>query len=226
MRRLVLILALIGCETKEKSPSSSPASESPSPVNPSLGRVTPCGDEVLGEEGIGSLQIGATVESVRQRCKVIRDTTVIAAEGMPARKLSVALSRDTVEAEIVNGRVWRIAIHSPRLRTADALGVGTLISRLRLLREPRGMTGEGKFFVASRDHCGMSFRISNAGPRAQRGDLDREGLFSLPATAVVSEVLIFGCRLSEAPSPGETSWESRESCCGRFALQPVAPGRV
>jgi hypothetical protein len=161
-----------------------------------------CGEEILGEEGIGEIRIGSTVESVRQKCNVLRDTTAIGAEAMPARKLTVALSTDTVEAEIVDGRVWRIAVSSPRLRTADALGVGTSIGRLRQLKNPRGMMGEGQFFVASPDHCGMSFRLSNAGPRAKRGDLDRAGLFRLPETAVVSEVLIFGCKLTSEPSAG------------------------
>lgn len=114
---------------------------------------------------------------------------------MPLRKLTVALARDTVEAEIVNGRVWRLAVHSPRLRTADSLGVGTTLASLLQLRNPRGMTGEGRFYVASPQYCGMSFRLANAGPGAQRGDLDSAGLARLPKSAVVSEVLVFGCHL-------------------------------
>lgn len=203
MRRLILLVALIGCEVrKEPAPASSPissttpsspgATPSASPGATTAGGQSSCGAEVLGEEGIGELRIGATVESVRLKCNVIRDTTTPGAEGMPARKLAVALSRDTVQAEIVDGKVWRIAVHSPRLTTADALGVGTSIGRLRQLKEPHGMTGEGQFFVASAQHCGMSFRLSNAGPRA-RGDMDRAGLFRLSEAAVVSQVLIFGC---------------------------------
>ncbi len=150
---------------------------------------------MLTDEGIGHLRIASTVESVGLTCNIVRDTTAIGAEGMPARKLLVALSRDTVEAEVVSGRVWRIAVASPRLQTADSLGVGTPISRLLRLRKPHGMTGEGAFFVASPDHCGMSFRLANAGPGARRGDLDSTGLSRLPAPTVVSEVLIFGCHL-------------------------------
>jgi hypothetical protein len=198
MRRLILLLALFGCEVKqEPAPDSAPPSVSPSttPATSASGPKFACGAEVLGEEGIGELRIGATVEAVRERCNVVRDTTAPGAEGMPARKLAVALSRDTVEAEIVDGRVWRIAVGSPRLRTADALGVGTSIGRLRQLKEPRGMMGEGQFFVASPQHCGMSFRIANAGPRA-RGGMDQAGLFRLPDTAAVAEILIFGCNLT------------------------------
>ena len=206
MRRLVLLLVLIGCEPKQDAPpassntpgvpSTSPAVPSSQPAGASPGRQTSsCGPEVITDEGIGQLRIGTTVESVRQKCNVVRDTTVMDVEGMPARRLSVALSRDTVEAEIVGGRVWRIAVRSPRLRTADSLGVGTTLARLLQLGNPRGMTGEGKFFLASPDHCGMSFRLANAGPGARRGDLDSAGLARLPRSSAVSEVLVFGCRL-------------------------------
>jgi hypothetical protein len=155
--------------------------------------MSACGDEIVGEEGIGQLRIGTPVESLRQKCNVVRDTTVVGAEGMPARKVAVAFSRDTVEAEIVGGKVWRIAVTSPRLRTRDAISVGTTIGRLRQLKEPRGMMGEGQLFVVSPQHCGMSFRLAGAGPRGQRGDLDRAGLFGLPEMTMVSQILVIGC---------------------------------
>lgn len=199
------MLAVIGCEVKkEQQTSSVPPSAETTAVNPQASPAAPstsvpkpstCGDAVITDEGIGELRIGTTVESVRQKCTVVGDKTGPGAEGMPLRKLTVALARDTVEAEIVNGRVWRLAVHSPRLRTADSLGVGTTLASLLQLRNPRGMTGEGRFYVASPQYCGMSFRLANAGPGAQRGDLDSAGLARLPKSAVVSEVLVFGCHL-------------------------------
>ncbi|HEV7595931.1 MAG TPA: hypothetical protein VGO33_13120 [Gemmatimonadaceae bacterium] len=193
MRRLVLVFALVACEAKKDVPS---ASNSSSPVAGATNApMSACGDEIVGEEGIGQLRIGTPVESLRQKCNVVRDTTVVGAEGMPARKVAVAFSRDTVEAEIVGGKVWRIAVTSPRLRTRDAVGVGTTIGRLRQLKDPRGMMGEGQLFVASPQHCGMSFRLAGAGPRGQSGDLDRAGLFRLPEMTMVSQILVFGCHL-------------------------------
>src|SRR5687767_1046219 len=106
MRRLILLVSLIGCEVKKEpapdSPSTSfgtplPSADAPSDspgVAGASGQRSSCGAEVLGEEGIGELRIGAPVEAVRQKCNVIRDTTAPGAEGMPARKLAVALSRD------------------------------------------------------------------------------------------------------------------------------------
>jgi hypothetical protein len=201
MRRLLLMLVLVGCKAKNETSPASTSSSTSSTASTSIFPTSSCGEEVVTDEGIGQLSIGATVESIKQKCNVVRDTTVIASEGMPARKLAVAFSRDTVEAEIVDGRVWRIAVLSPGLRTATALGVGTLNQRLIMqLKNPHGMMGEGALFVASPEHCGMSFRLAHGGPRAQRGDLDRAGLAGLPVTAVVSEVLIFGCRLGSRQS--------------------------
>ena len=143
MRRLALLVVLIACKAK-KEPL--PVSTSIPPAESSTSRRTSsCGDEIIGDEGIGQLRIGTTVHSIRQKCNVVRDTTVIVGEGMPARKLAVAFSQDTVDAEVVDDRVWRIAVLSPRLKTADSLGVGTTIARLVQLNEPRGMTGEGEF---------------------------------------------------------------------------------
>ena len=190
MRRFVLVLALVGCKAKNETSSASASSSTASTVNTP---ASSCGEEVVTDEGVGQLRIGATVESIRQKCTVVRDTTAIGAEGMPARKVAVAFSRDTLEAEVVNGRVWRIAVLSPRLRTADSLGEGTTIARLLQLKTPRGMTGEGNFFVASPEHCGMSFRLSITGAGARHGDLDSAGLARLPKSVVVPEVLIFGC---------------------------------
>ncbi len=151
MRRLILVLALIGCKSKKEPAAGAPSSSTA--TDRTIYPTSSCGEEVVTDEGIGLLRIGATVESIKQKCKVVRDTTVIAGEGMPARKLAVAFSRDTVEAEIVNDRVWRIAVLSPRLRTAESLGVGTLNVRLiEQLKKPRGMMGEGALFVASPEH--------------------------------------------------------------------------
>lgn len=204
MRRLILVLAVIGCEAKrEQQPVPPPAApettstdvQAPSPAPGSFRPIpSTCGEEIITDEGIGQLRIGTTVESLRQKCNVVHDTTAPGAEGMPARKLAVALSRDTVEAEIVDGRVWRIAVHSPRLRTADSLGVGATRAKLLQLKDPRLMTGEGALFAASSEHCGMSFRLKRTGSDALGRSVERAGLARLPESTVVSEVLIFGCR--------------------------------
>jgi hypothetical protein len=186
---------LFGCKAKNETSSATASASAPSSIK---FPTSSCGEEVITDEGIGELRIGATVESIKQKCKVVRDTTVTGAEGMPARKLAVAFTKDTVEAEIVDDRVWRIAVHSPGIRTASLIGVGTLNQRLQTLKDPRGAMGEGGLFVLTPQYCGMSFRLVNAGPRGMRGDLDKAGLRGLPIETTVSEVLVFGCHLTRA----------------------------
>lgn len=148
-----------------------------------------CGAETVTGQGVAKVRIGATVNALRAECEVVRDTTMLDIEGMPARRVSVALSRDTVVAEIVDGKVWRINVNSPGLRTADSIGVGTSIARLRQLKNPRVLTGEGSFFVVSPDLCGLSLQLRDAGPL--RATL---ALKDVPSTARVSHVLVIGCR--------------------------------
>ena len=151
-----------------------------------------CGGEILTDEGVGKIRIGESVESVRRDCTVVRDTTQLGAEAMPTRMVSVLFPRDTVEAEIVDDKVWRVAIDSPHFSTADSLRVGTPLTRLLQLRTPQGMTGEGALFVMSPDHCGLSFRLSDNGLPVLR-DPSRTELSRLPAGTHVSNILIVGC---------------------------------
>jgi hypothetical protein len=143
---------------------------------------------------VGRVRVGDPIDSLR-KCEIARDTVVPADEGTKARKIFVAFARDTIAAEIVLGRVWRIEVLSPGLRTTDSLGVGTPLGRLLRLKNPRGLTGEGRLFVVSPDHCGLSFQLSTAGPE-HRGDWDRAALAALPESTVVRRVLVVGCPLA------------------------------
>ena len=203
---VVLVLAIVGCEKKKESAGKVMYYDVAGGAGEIVASPFSCGEEVVRDEGLGRLRIGASVDSVATNCRLLRDMMLTESEGMPSRKLVVLFSRDTVEAEIVNNRIWRVSVASPLYRTVDSLGVGTPLSRLLQLKNPRGMIGEGKVFVASPEHCGMSFRLANAGPGAQRGDLDRAGLARLPKSTVVSQILIFGCNRPPArPDSGRTS---------------------
>jgi hypothetical protein len=196
MSFVALLLTVSACETRRQKtiPDSQQASVgiTTSAGNASLPANRFCGDEILSDEGVGKIRIGESIEALRRDCTVVRDTTELGAEGMPARMASVVFPRDTVEAEIVDGKVWRVAIDSPHFSTADSLHVGTPLARLLRLRTPQGMTGEGALFVMSPDHCGLSFRLSDNGTPALR-DPSRAALSRLPAATHVSTILIVGC---------------------------------
>ena len=153
-----------------------------------------CGDRVIREGRVGKLAIGDPVDSVR-RCAVVRDTMVSYGEGSLTRTLFVAFAADTVGAEIVDGKVWRLTVSSPGLRTVDSLGVGTSLRQLLDMSSPRGASGEGRMFVLSPDHCGQSFEINYFGPMP-RGGWIPAALARLPDTTHVIRVLVNSCHRS------------------------------
>ena len=115
------------------------------------------------------------------------------AEGLSVRILAVAALGDTVDAEVDSGRIWRIAVTSARFRTADSLGVSVPIGRLLAVPGIRGLTGEGTLYLVSPAHCGLSIRVTNP-LRALRADWTLPLLKRLPATSVVTQVLVLGCK--------------------------------
>lgn len=121
------------------------------------------------------------------------DTTEVRAEGHPAHIVMVDLARDTVEAEIVDDAVWRLAVRDPAFRTSDSLGVGTPLSRLMEFDGARPLSGEGRLFVQVPDHCGLSFELSEPASSLPPGNRDEDALASLPQDTRVVEVLAFGC---------------------------------
>ena len=155
--------------------------------------VEPCASRTITGAGIGALRIGATVDSVRVSCPVVHDSVEIRAEGMPARIIDVVLGADTIEAEIVGDRVWRIAVDRPGLTTADSLGVGTPLGKLLEHTGARGAVGEGKLFVLLPERCGLSFRLAARPGDAARFSYDKAGLRALPPTIFVDQLLITGC---------------------------------
>jgi hypothetical protein len=153
-----------------------------------------CGVGVLSGSGIGALRIGTAVDSVRAQCQVVRDTTELREEGLAVRVITVVVPRDTVEAEVDSGKVWRIEVLHPALRTSDSLGVGTSLDRLLQLRGVHGVAGEGAVFVLSPAHCGLSFELSEPGSDAPTAEWDLAALRRLPTNTTVRRVLITGCQ--------------------------------
>lgn len=148
---------------------------------------------LLTETGIGDLQIGQPVSRLAEECAVLSDTTVLGAEGMPARIVMVDLGRDTVPVEVSDDKVWRIALDDGAFQTADSLGVGTPLTDLLHFTGVHGMPGEDGFYVRVPDHCGLSFRLSNASSGFTASDWTAEMLRKLPPSARVERVLVFGC---------------------------------
>jgi len=196
-RRISVILAcaMLGCsDSADTSPARTPVNP-PSEAEPSVVQARACGIDggiVVTRDGIGALRVGATMTDIRARCGIVRDGSGRGVEGMPERRIAVDLGRDTVDAVVVDDRVWRIHVDGPAFRTTDGLGVGTTVAELRKDRVARVLAGEGSMFVTLADQCGLSFELGGVafGPERPASEL--------PADARVVEVLVFGC---ESPQP-------------------------
>lgn len=191
-----LTVVSLGCTERESGTDSAPVTSQSSfpaadeaPANCGLQRSS-----VLTGSGIGDFRIGTPVDRLRARCRVVRDTVLqYGNEGMPERRVTVGLGTDLLEATIVDDRIWRIEVRTPRFRTADSIGVGSLARDLR--RRPATLaTGDRGVFALRRDHCGLSFQLAGVPPG--RG----ENWSRIPDTTRVALVLVFGCQDSDSES--------------------------
>jgi hypothetical protein len=148
----------------------------------------------ISGNGIGAFKIGRSVDSLRNDCLVVQDTTILGEEALPEHVIAVAIGSDIIAATVDSGHVWRITIEAPNLRTADSLGVGSRLSDLLRDTDAVGAEGEGVLYVQLPSHCGLSFRLAYDVPdREHRENWSRRDLRRLPSTSKVQEVLITGC---------------------------------
>ena len=187
-----IALVAQACGGADSAPAGdTPPANTSSPRSGAIAAASPATCEVsasttLTGDGIGALRVGAPVEDVARACRVIRDATGPGPEGMPERRIVVALVRDSVSAVVASGRVWRVHVPTPAFRAADSLGVGTPGRSLRR-SGAQVLMGEGRVYVRLPSHCGLSFRLRGI----EFGRISTPA--QIPDTAIVDEVLAFGC---------------------------------
>jgi hypothetical protein len=186
----MVVLILVGCDSgtvrgvRDSATSQAPAT----PAQPS-----PCGGTTITDSSVGFLRLGQSVADVSARCTIARDTTRPGAEGQSSRVLEVDFGDATIEAEVVDDRVWRIGIESPRFRTSDSLGVGTEVPQLLAQRGARPVSGEGRVFITTAAHCGLSFQLSVADTGTAAGRWTIDALRRPGGDTRVTRVLVIGC---------------------------------
>ena len=152
-----------------------------------------CRVKSLTGNGVGPIRLGMSVDSIKALCHVVRDTVQRGLEGMPERTMIVAFPPDMVEAEIVDGRLWRLDITSPAFRTSDSLGVGSTLSEFLRLDHLQGLVGEGILVLISKQHCGLSFVLSGGTPDRPMQNWTKQALSKLPGSLKVEKVYVLGC---------------------------------
>ena len=202
---------LVGCQTKSTedraASTADTASNAASTFDTTASAKTPgtagategapstraCNAKTITADGIGPIRIGANVDSVKKICTVKRDTTQLGGEGMMERRVTISSPPGELDAEIVDGRVWRLDIKSPAFRTIDSLGVGSTLAELLTHQDPKPAAGEGIVVVMLRDHCGMSFVLSGGFKSGVFRKWTAEELGRLTPSTRVERVLVFGC---------------------------------
>jgi len=205
LRRVALPLglalgAIIACADADRAdtdalrqPEPEPASsEAAAPGAPGRADGPTCLDPSgpqLTDASAGLVRIGATESSVRAECNVVADTALML-EGDVQPAILVEVGTDTVLAEIVDARVWRIRVRSPGLRTADSVGVGTPARQLLAAPGANVVWGEGNHVVVTPEHCGLSFLLTALPPRARPWSTAE--VAEMPDSVRVGEVLVIG----------------------------------
>src|SRR3954470_3561541 len=134
-RTLALLLCLLaGCRIEKVKSADSTSSA----VDPGPG-VSACGispESRIGEDGLGLLRIGVSLESIRAGCAILSESPSSAKTPGSAR---IDLGRDTAALELASGNIRKITLHHQAYRTAASLGVGTHIATLMRLRDAVGV---------------------------------------------------------------------------------------
>ena len=171
--------------------SSGGASQPTSPVASACGVS---GQPVLTDAGIGELRIGRSAADIKRLCEVISDADQQGSEGTIERVIALRIAGEIVPATIVKDKVWRVAIATPRLKTADSIGVDTPLSRIASMRGARFYPGEDGVYAFVADHCALSFRFSLPLRPPRGGQWTAVAISKEHGDAVVDRVLLTECR--------------------------------
>ena len=193
--RLFVLLSVLtlgaGCTSREREtpvPTAQPA------TTVARTSTVACCTRLITGNGVESIRIGMSLDSVRRVYSVTRDTTVqLDAKQRPVRQVSVLMGRDTAVLSVQGGRVSDVMLTSRSFATTDSLGVGTTLKRLLVYAQPKGYGVGGQLIVATAAHCGLSFYFAGRFDGLPQGFKDSTVLRRFPLEAVVDRVRIDGC---------------------------------
>jgi hypothetical protein len=153
-------------------------------------QVSACADTTITGNRVGVIRIGMSVASVRERCRVLRDTTEMN-DGELGRVVYALVVRDTLRIDVLHDSVWFIKVRGPGLATTDSIHVGVALARFLVGRHPTVLVGEGKVYLLDRQHCGNSFGLSREA-YARAPGLTAAALARLPRSTMIDEILVTG----------------------------------
>ena len=189
MRPLLLacLLPLAACRIeKVKSGDTTRGGVEPGPGIPACG-ISP--ESRVGEDGLGLIRIGVSLDAIRGSCSVISEQMIDSVTG----SARIDLGRDTALVALQNGNIRRITLFHQAYRTLDSLGVGTHISTLMRLREAAGVTERNRLYAVSPAVCGLRFMMMDPAPSPPAAQTGRAALRRLAGETRTRELEIVGC---------------------------------
>jgi len=199
---LSAILAAAACERTDRADrpadttSSAPGGASLSPPESAATSNRTCdlaGSPILTGEGIGAIRPGRDVDEVKQLCEVVSDAEQRGTEGAMERVIVVRIAGEDVPATVVDDKIWRIALSSPRFKTIDSLGVDAPLRRIASKPGAQFAPGEDGVYGFVPDHCGLSFRFSLPLRPPAGGQWTAASIGAAHADAAVNRVLVTRC---------------------------------
>lgn len=188
--RLALMTCLCALGCARGAPAERVEEVAEAAAVPAEVRCTDRQDAVVTGAGVGPIRIRMRVNELPASCPIVGDTT-LRLEGELQPAVLIDVDGDTILAEVVDERVWRITVSDRDLRTLDGIGVGTPAARLAVYSDAVIASGEGSYFViAEASHCGLSFALPQLRHRSERWR--REDLVDLPDTVRVQSILVIG----------------------------------
>ncbi len=148
----------------------------------------------ITDDGIGDLRPGKTVSDIKRLCLVSSDSPQLGTEGQTERILVVEIGGETIQATVVDDRIFRLSVTTPAFTTRDSLGVDTPLRKIARMRGAQFAPGEDGVYGFVAAHCGLSFRFSlplrpPAGGQWNVSTIDKDH-----GDAVVDRVLVRKCR--------------------------------
>ncbi len=148
----------------------------------------------LNDEGIGDVRPGSAVAEVKKLCEVVSDANQPGPEGQTERVITVRLGGETVSATVVDDKIFRIDVRTPRFQTSDSLGIDTPLHRIAKMRGAQFAPGEDGVYGFVADHCGLSFRFSLPLRPPRGGQWTAATIDKDHGDAAVDRVLVVRCR--------------------------------
>ena len=149
---------------------------------------------IVSGNSVGDIVIGRAPPKIDSRRLVLRQWQQD--ENGDSYELIRLKVRDAaVDAEVYDGKVWRISIDQPELLTEDHVGVGS--KAMRLLKanttiQPR--IGPGPMIVlVPVTPCGISYLTDAELPDLATQELSRDSVAPLLSDAGVTSILVVGC---------------------------------